>query len=154
MSPNFASHALTPRLRCTIGARNQAKHAIPIIGIDHGRQEPARRLVRVGPEFSEYTVDPLRLQGCEFERECLAFGRGKVQPLRIYLKVSQTSTIRVKHPNRRGAHLSNNDYITRSLRDKWEPRIRFDPSSSQRASRPSYVPSTPIQSTTQLSPPA
>src|SRR6185437_4132080 len=86
MSPNFASHALTPRLRCTIGARNQAKHAIPIIGIDHGRQEPARRLVRVGAEFSEYTVDPLRLQCCESERECLAFGRHIQQTLAAVLR--------------------------------------------------------------------
>src|SRR5690348_5446513 len=76
-----AHHGLAPRLGGAVGARNQPKHAIPIVRVDHRRQKPSCRLVRIGTEFAERAIDPLRLQIGKSQRKRLTLRRHVKQAL-------------------------------------------------------------------------
>ena len=69
-----------------LGARDQPQHALAIVGVDHGGEEAARRLMRVGPEFAEGAVDALGLQAGELERQRLALRRHVEQALAAVLR--------------------------------------------------------------------
>ncbi len=64
-----------------VGARDLPQHAFAIVGVDHGGEEAARRLVRAGAELAKGAVDALGLQAGKLERQRLALGRDVEQAL-------------------------------------------------------------------------
>ena len=78
MPPSARQDRWPPR---AVGARDEPQHAVAVVGVDHGDQEPARRLVRVGPELGERARDARGLQAGELHRQRLALRRDEEQAL-------------------------------------------------------------------------
>src|SRR5690348_441860 len=69
-----------------LGARDQAQHAFAVVGVDHGGEEAARRLVRAGPDLVEGARDAHRLELRQLERQRLALLCRVEQPLAPVLR--------------------------------------------------------------------
>ena len=69
------------RARGAVGMRDQAQHAVAVLGIDHAGEKPLRRLARAGPELVEHAGDPRGLQAGKLHRQRLTCRADIEQPL-------------------------------------------------------------------------
>jgi hypothetical protein len=64
-----------------VGARDESQHGIALLGVDHGGEETAGRLVRLRSKLGQRTRDARGLQPRELHRQRLAFRRDVEQAL-------------------------------------------------------------------------
>src|SRR5262245_66370066 len=64
-----------------VGSRDEPQHRVAVVGVDHGGEKAAGRLMRIRPELRERVRDARGLQPRELHGERLAFRRDVAQAL-------------------------------------------------------------------------
>ena len=79
---DFRSRGRSTRsVNVRVGARDQAQHALAVLGVDHAGEETPRRLARAGTEFLKHACDAHGLQPGKLHRQRLARRTDIEQPL-------------------------------------------------------------------------